>query len=111
MMQILLKIIISVAVILTATTIGKKLPSTAGLIGVMPLTGAIVLVWLYMDKKGDSKTMLDFTTGALWGILPSIFFFLIAFFCFKKNLPLPVILATSFGGWLVAACIHQWALK
>jgi uncharacterized membrane protein (GlpM family) len=55
--------------------------------------------------------MQDFTKGALWGILPSILFFLVAFFCFKKQLPLPVVLVSSFGVWLVAAFFHQWALK
>jgi hypothetical protein len=44
-----------VAIILGATAIGKKLPSTAGLIGVMPLTGALVLVWMYLENKGDSN--------------------------------------------------------
>lgn len=110
-MQILLKIFLSVAIILVATAIGKKLPSTAGLVGVMPLTGALVLVWMYMENKGDPEIMQDFTRGALWGILPSILFFLVAFFCFKKHLPLPVVLASSFGVWLGAALVHQWVLK
>lgn len=110
-MQILLKVILSVAIILVATAIGKKLPSTAGLVGVMPLTGALVLVWMYLENKGDPEIMQDFTRGALWGILPSILFFLVAFFCFKKHLPLPVVLVSSFGVWLGAALVHQWILK
>lgn len=110
-MQILLKIVLSVAIILVATAIGKKLPSTAGLVGVMPLTGALVLVWMYLENKGNPKIMQEFTKGALWGILPSIFFFLVAFFCFKKHLSLPVVLIASFGVWAGAAIIHQWILK
>jgi len=110
-MQILLKVILSVAIILVATAIGKKLPSTAGLVGVMPLTGALVLVWMYLENKGDPEIMQDFTRGALWGILPSILFFLVAFFCFKKHLPLPIVLVSSFGVWLGAALVHQWVLK
>jgi uncharacterized membrane protein (GlpM family) len=110
-MQILIKIIISVAIILIATAIGKKLPSTAGLIGVMPLAGALVLVWMYVENKGDSDVMQEFTKGALWGILPSVLFYVVAYFCFKKHLPLPLVLASSFGVWLGAACVHQWLLK
>ena len=107
----MIKIVLSVAIILVATAIGKKLPSTAGLVGVMPLTGALVLVWMYLENKGDPEIMKDFTKGALWGILPSILFFLVAFFCFKKNLSLPFVLVASFGVWLGAAFIHQWILK
>ena len=110
-MQILVKAAISVVVILAATAIGKRLPSTAGLIGVMPLTGALVLVWMHLENKGDSEVMQRFTKGALWGILPSILFFLVAFFCFKKGFSLPMVLVSSFGVWLAAAFVHQWVLK
>jgi hypothetical protein len=47
-MQILIIIIFSLIVIVAATAIGKRLPSAAGLIGVMPLTGALVLIWVYI---------------------------------------------------------------
>ncbi len=110
-MQLLIKIALSVAIILAPTAIGKKLPSTAGLIGVMPLTGALVLVWMYLENNGNSAVMQEFTKGALWGILPSILFFLVAFVCFKKELSLPLVLLSSFGVWVAAAFVHQWMLK
>lgn len=110
-MQILIKIILSVVIILAATAIGRKLPSTAGLIAVMPLAGALVLVWMHIENDGNSEIMQEFTKGALWGILPSILFYVTAFICFKKHLPLPVVLASSFGVWLAAAFSHQWLLK
>jgi len=110
-MQTLAKIILSVVVILTATTIGRKLPSLAGLIGVMPLTGALVLVWVHIENRGDAAIMKDFTRGALWGILPSILFFMVALLCFRKNLSLPLVLAASFGAWMAAAAVHQWVLR
>ena len=110
-MQILIKGALSLTIILGATAIGKKLPSTAGLIGVMPLTGALVLVWIYLENKGDPEMMQNFTKGALWGILPSILFFLVAFFCFKKNLSLPIVLGSSFGIWFIGAIVHQWVLR
>lgn len=110
-MQILIKVIISVAIILAATSIGKKLPSIAGLISVMPLVGALVLVWMYLENQGDPKIMQEFTKSALWGILPSILFYLVAFVCFKKQLPLPLVLVSSFVVWLGAAFAHQWMLK
>lgn len=110
-MQVFVKVVLSVVVILGATAIAKKLPSTAGLIGVMPLTGALVLVWIYLEHKGDPNVMQSFAKGALWGILPSILFFLVAFFCFKKHLPLALVLVSSFGVWLAAAAVHQWILR
>jgi len=110
-MQILIKAVLSVVIILAATAIGKKLPSTAGLIGVMPLAGALVLIWMYLENEGNPEIMQSFTKGALWGILPSILFYVVAFFCFRRNLSLPIVLVASFGVWLCAAFVHQWILK
>jgi uncharacterized membrane protein (GlpM family) len=110
-MQILLKSFISLGVILAATAIGKRLPSAAGLIGVMPITGALILVWMYLENKGNPAIMQEFTKGALWGILPSILFFVVALFCFKKHFSLNSVLEASFGAWLAAALMHQWLLR
>lgn len=110
-MQNLIKAGISLAIIFLATGIGKKLPSLAGLIAVMPLTGALVLVWMYVENRGNPDVMQEFAKGALWGIIPSILFFCIVFLCFKKQLPLPAVLCSGFGVWLAAAFIHQLILK
>jgi uncharacterized membrane protein (GlpM family) len=110
-MQTLIKIIVSLAIIFVATAISKKLPSTAGLIGVMPLAGALILVWVYVENKGDLQIMQSFTKGALWGMIPSLIFYLIALFCFRRHLPLAIALSASFAAWLGAAFIHHLLLK
>ena len=55
--------------------------------------------------------MTAFTKGAVWGMLPSILFYLVAFFVLKKGFSLTIILGSSFAAWFLAAMIHQWALK
>jgi uncharacterized membrane protein (GlpM family) len=110
-MRFAIKLLISVAIIAFCSQIGRKLPTLAGLIAVMPLTGVIVLVWLHLDNPGNFKLMTDYSKGALWGILPSILFFLVAFVCFRKRLPLSIVLCASFAVWLIAAFIHQWLLN
>jgi uncharacterized membrane protein (GlpM family) len=109
-MRFLIKLLVSICIIVLCTQIGRKLPTLAGLIAVMPLTGFIVLVWLYLDRPGDFSLMTDYTKGALWGILPSILFFIVAFICFRKQLSLWIVVCASFAIWLVAAFIHQWLL-
>ncbi len=109
-MNFLIKLLISIAVIVFCGQIGKRFPTLGGLIATMPLTGLIVLIWLYSDNPGDFNLMTSYTKGALWGILPSIMFFLVALFCFSKRLALPVVLSASFSVWIVGAIIHQWFL-
>jgi len=110
-MQMLIKAALSAAIILIATAIARRFPSVAGLIGVMPLTGALVLVWVYLESKGDPQTMQSFAKGAFWGILPTLLFFLVAFLCLRKGYSLTAVLMVSFAAWSGAACVHQWLLR
>ena len=90
-MQVLIKVIISLSVIIAATAIGKKLPSAAGLIAVMPLTGALVLVWVYLENNGDPQTMQNFAKGAQWGILPTMLFYLVAISKLDLSMAYPMV--------------------
>jgi uncharacterized membrane protein (GlpM family) len=110
-MQLILKLLISLAVIIFCTQIGKRFPSLGGLIATMPLTGLLVLVWLYSDNPGNYDLMVKYTKGALWGILPSILFFLVAYLCFERHFSLTIVLIASFGIWLVGAFVHQFMLS
>jgi len=110
-MRFVIKLFISLCIITFCSQIGRKLPTLAGLIAVMPLTGLIVLFWLYLDNPGNFDLMADYTKGALWGILPTVLFFLVAFLCFQKRLSLWIVLFVSFAVWIIAAFIHQLLLN
>jgi uncharacterized membrane protein (GlpM family) len=110
-MEFFIKLLISVAIILICTQIGRKFPSISGLIATMPIISVIILVWIYSDNPGDFKLMEDFTKAALWGIVPSILFFLVACFCFIKHYHIGIVLSASFGAWLMGAFVHQWLLR
>lgn len=111
LIEFLVKLSISLGIIVFCTQIGRKLPTLAGLIAVMPLTGLVALIWLYTDNPGDFALMSDYTKGALWGIVPSVLFFLVAFMCFRKHLSLWIVLCAGFAVWLLAAFIHQCLLN
>jgi F0F1-type ATP synthase assembly protein I len=110
-MQFIVKILISLAIIVFCSQIGRKFPSLAGLIATMPLMSVIVLVWLYSDNPGNADLMKDYTRGAVGGILPSILFFIVAYACFRRQLPFGVVLSASFGVWFLGALVHQWLLR
>lgn len=110
-MQILLKVLLSVAIILTASGMAKRFPAAAGLIGVMPLTGALVLSWVYLENRGDPQVMQAFSRGAFWGLLPTTLFFFVAFLCFRKECSLQMALVASFAAWGAGALAHQYFLK
>ena len=109
-MQFIAKLLISVFIIIVCTQAGRKAPSLAGLIAVMPLASLIVLVWLYADNPGNFGLLTEYTKGALLGIIPTVLFFLTAFMCFRKQMSLWMVLCASFAVWLIASAVHQWLL-
>ena len=109
-MYFFIKLLASVVIIIVSSQIARRLPTLGGLIATMPLTGVIVLLWVYTDNPGNLPVLQNYTKGAVFGILPSIVFFITAFICFNKHLPLSLVLVISFGAWLIGACIHQWFL-
>ena len=110
-MQFLLKLVITNLIIVACVQIGRKFPSLAGLIATMPLTSLLVLVWLHMDYTGDFQRMTDYTRGVLWGIIPTVLFFAVAWFCFRRHFPLSVALSAGFAVWLAGAVVHQCFLR
>ena len=110
-MQFIVKLMISIAIIATVTQIGRRFPTLGGLLATMPLTGAIILIWLYSDNRCDFELLGRYVKGALWGIAPSILFFLVAYFAFKKQFPFGIVIAASFGAWIIGAFVHQLLLR
>ncbi len=84
-MQFLAKLLVTNAVILSSTFIGKRYPSLGGLIAAMPLISLIVLVWLYSDNPGNYPLLTNYTAGVVWGIIPT-------------------------AVWSAGALVHQWLL-
>jgi uncharacterized membrane protein (GlpM family) len=107
----LVKLAITIVIVLACAHIGKRAPTLAGLIATMPLTGLLVLLWLYSENPENYELMTGYVKGALWGILPSILFFIVAYLCFRKQLSFPIVLLSSFGVWLIGAFFHQLLLK
>ena len=109
-MQFVIKLILSIVIIVFCSQVGKKLPTLGGLIATAPITSLIVLLWLYSDKPGDFTLMTNYTKGVLWGIIPTILFFITAYICFQKQLNIRIALAAGSFTWLLAAIVHQWLL-
>lgn len=110
-MPFFVKLLLTNVVIVACTQIGRKFPTLGGLIATMPLTSLIVLVWLAADNPGNTRLLTDYTRGVLWGIIPTILFFIATYVCFRRELPLSVVLCAAFGVWLTAALVHQWLLR
>ena len=110
-MQLVVKLGVTLAVIALAAWIGKRAPTLGGLLATMPLTGVIVMIWLHAEKPDDPKLMIDYTKGALFGIIPSILFFIAVWLALRQGFPMWMVVPAGFAVWVLAAVLHQLALR
>lgn len=107
----LLKLAVSNAVIIACVLIGRRFPTLGGLIATMPLTSLIVLIWLSSENPSDPSASVAYTRGVLWGILPTVGFFSIAYLCLRRGSGLPSALLAGGAVWLGGALLHQLLLR
>jgi uncharacterized membrane protein (GlpM family) len=72
----------------------------------MPLVTLLSLTWLFVET-GDFQTAHSFTVGVLWGLVPTLFFFLAAIPMLKKGVSFPLTIVVSLTLWAAAAFVHQ----
>jgi len=107
----LIKLAVSNLIIVSCVLISRRFPTLGGLIATMPLTSLIVLIWLATDNPGNSRLLCEYTRGVLWGILPTLVFFVTAYLCLRKGGGLPIVLSVSGAVWLGGALLHQYLLR
>jgi hypothetical protein len=110
-MQLILKIIITLFVIIIASELGKRYPHFGGLIATMPITTLIILLWLNYETKTNYLILINFTKGVIFGIIPSIFFFIVLYICLVKQFDFYKSLFFAFTTWIIGAFIHNYFLK
>ena len=101
------KIIVSVALILTASHAGRSSPGLAGLLATMPLTSLLVLLFLAADHPTEPARLAAYCRGALLGIAPTAAFFAVAHASLERGAGLPGALAAAASAWLAGALLHR----
>ncbi len=107
----MVKLAASLLVILVATAIARRLPTLGGLIATMPLTGLLVLVWVNIENRGEPAIMEGFARGALFGIIPSLAFFLVVWILFRRGFHLLPAVGAGMAAWLAGALLHRILLR
>lgn len=104
MLYLLIKALLSGALIAAVSEIARRYPGWGGLVASLPLTSLLAIVWLWRDS-GDSERVAQLSASTIWFILPSMPLFI----------ALPFLLRSGVGFWLsmgigVAATILLYAL-
>ena len=75
-MYLLLKALLSGAVIAAASEIARRSSLLAAVLISLPLTSILAAIWLYRDTR-DTGEVADLSWSILWVIVPSLVFFIV----------------------------------
>ena len=92
MWLLLMKALVSGAIIAIASEAARRWPAAGGLIVSLPLVSILTFLWLWTGTR-DTEKVAQLSTSAFWFLLPSMPMFLL----------LPFLLRSGFGFWLAMA--------
>ena len=102
MLYLILKAVVSGAIVAAASKVARRWPGIGGLIVSLPLVSLLAILWLWRDT-GDGERVAQLTQSAFWFFLPSMPLFLV----------LPAMLRAGIGFWLaftlsvvLTACLY-----
>ena len=95
MTDLLLKAVVSAAVIVVATETVKRNAAMGALVASLPLVSVLGMIWLWRDTRGVHR-LADHAEATFWYVLPSLPMFL----------PVPALLRRGVPFWpaLIAGC-------
>jgi hypothetical protein len=94
--QFAVKVLVTVAVVVAVSEIGKRSSFWGAVLASLPLTSILAFVWLYVDT-GNPAAVASLSRSIFWLVLPSLPLFLL----------LPAMLGSGWSFWpsLATACI------
>ena len=96
MLQIVLKVLITAAVVVAVSEIARRSSFWAAVLASLPLTSLLAFVWIHVEG-GAADEVARLSQGIFWLVLPSLLLFVL----------LPVLLRAGLGFWpaLALACL------
>ena len=108
-MQYLIKVLLSAALIVAISEIGKRNVISGALTASLPLVSVLGFVWLYWDTRDVAK-VADLSTGVFWLVIPSLVLFVVLPFLLHYGLNFWMSLLLSCGATVVAYLLMVKAL-
>lgn len=108
MLYLLIKALISGAIVAAVSEIARRFPGWGGLLASLPLISVLAMTWLYVDTR-DTGKIADLASSTFWFILPSLPMFLIIPAFLRAGWSWPATLALSVGITLVLYAFMFWA--
>ena len=101
MIYLLLKALLSGAIVAAVSEIARRFPGWGGLVASLPLVSLLAMTWLYLDTRQPLK-VADLAASTFWFFLPSMPMFVVIPWLLRSG--------WSFAGTMAVAIVMTLAL-
>jgi hypothetical protein len=99
--QEILPVIVSILIIIIIAVVEKQSKTIAAITAVMPATVTLSLWIVYSSSGGEKAAMIEFTTGLIAGLIPTIGYAIAAWLAVRAGMRLGPILLVGYGVWAI----------
>jgi hypothetical protein len=85
MAEYITKVVITTAIIIGITELGKSSHFWGSILASLPITSLLAFIWIFWDT-GDAKKIIELSYGIFWIIIPSLILFICLPLLLKKGL-------------------------
>jgi hypothetical protein len=108
MFYLLLKALLSGAIVAAVSEIARRFPGWGGLLASLPLVSLLAMTWLYLDTR-DGQKVADLAGSTFWFILPSLPLFLVLPALLRAGWSFPLAVSLAILGTLLLYAAFFWA--
>ncbi len=100
-MYLVIKYLLSAAIVVGVSEIGKRSPGLGGLLASLPLTSYLAILWIYYETGNDAG-IAALSQSIFWLVLPSLVLFLALTALLRMGLPFAAALTAATLSMLAA---------
>ena len=108
MLYLVVKALLSGAIVAAVSEIARRYPGWGGLVASLPLTSLLAMVWLFRDTH-DAERVAELSLSAFWFFLPSVPLFIALPAMIRSGVPFWASMAIAVVGTLALYAAWFWA--
>ncbi|MCW2961467.1 MAG: hypothetical protein JWM90_1854 [Thermoleophilia bacterium] len=109
MWQLVLKGVLSGALVVAASEVGRRSSLWGAILVSLPLTSILALTWLWLDTR-DVDQVVDLSWAILWIVLPSMVLFLALPLLLGRGLGFGISMGAACAALVAAYAGYAWLL-
>ena len=109
MAYLLLKALLSGAIVAAVSEIARRFPGWGGLVASLPLVSLLAMTWLYLDTR-DTAKVADLASSTFWFFLPSMPMFVIIPWLLRSGWSWGATMSVAIGVTLALYALMFWAV-